>query len=294
MKICVACGAKFDNANWQCPSCRHTPEFIGGYPAFSPELATVSDGFKPGYFAQLANLEASNFWFRSRNRLIIRALERYFPEARNFFEIGCGTGFVLSEIESKFPHLSFFGSEVSRTGLAYAGRRLKRAELFQMDARQIPFADEFDVIGAFDVLEHIREDEQVLRQIYQAVRPGGGVILTVPQHPFLWSHQDDYACHVRRYRARELRTRVEAAGFKVVKMTSFVSLLLPIMILSRLKKRNTAHEFDPMSELKINPLINTLFEKVLDLERWMILLGMSFPAGGSLLLIARKFSDKVS
>lgn len=261
--------------------------------AFSPEFATISNGFKPGYFAQLATLEASNFWFRSRNRLIILALERYFPEARNFFEIGCGTGFVLSGIENKFPHLSFFGSEVSSTGLAYAGRRLKRAELFQMDARQIPFADEFDVIGAFDVLEHIKEDEQVLRQIYKAVNPGGGVILTVPQHPFLWSHQDDYACHVRRYRARELRARVKRAGFKMVKMTSFVSLLLPIMILSRLMKRNPALEYDPMSELKINPLINTLFEKILDLERWMILLGLSFPAGGSLLLIGHKVSGGI-
>jgi len=288
MKICVACGAKFDSAGWQCPLCQDTPECIEGYPAFSPELATASNGFKPNYFAQLATLEASNFWFRSRNRLIIWALERYFPKAGNFFEIGCGTGFVLSGIESKFPHLSLFGSEIYSAGLAYAGRRLKRAELFQMDARQIPFADEFDVIGAFDVLEHIKEDEQVLRQIYQAVRPGGGVILTVPQHPLLWSHQDDYSCHVRRYRARELKTKVEAAGFRVVKITSFVSLLLPIMIISRLKKRNPALEYDPMSELKINPLINTLFEKVLDLERWMILLGLSFPAGGSLLLIACK------
>jgi hypothetical protein len=60
------------------------------------------------------------------------------------------------------------------------------------------------------------------------------------------------------------------------------------MIISRLKKRNPALEFDPMAELKINPLINNLFEKILDLERRMILLGLSFPAGGSLLLIACK------
>jgi SAM-dependent methyltransferase len=59
------------------------------------------------------------------------------------------------------------------------------AVLFQMDARKIPFESEFDVIGAFDVLEHIEEDEKALAQIFHAVLPGGGLILTVPQHRFL-------------------------------------------------------------------------------------------------------------
>jgi SAM-dependent methyltransferase len=162
-----------------------------------------------------------------------------------------------------------------------------------MDARRIPFENEFDVIGAFDVLEHIKEDEEVLHQIYQAVRPGGGLILTVPQHPFLWSRQDDYACHVRRYSARELKDKVKRTGFAMVKMTSFVSLLLPIMILARVQKRNPALEYDPLSELKINPVLNTLFEKILDVERWMIFSGLSFPAGGSLLVIAHKVSGSI-
>ena len=293
MKLCSACGTKFDSPVWRCPLCHKAPECIGGYPALSPEVAATSDGFTPGYFAQLATLEGANFWFRSRNRLIIRAFNRYFQNARNFFEIGCGTGFVLSGIESEIPDISLFGSEIQSAGLAYAGRRLKNAELFQMDARRIPFEDEFDVIGAFDVLEHIKEDEEVLHQIYQAVRPGGGLILTVPQHPFLWSRQDDYACHVRRYSVRELKGKVKRAGFAMVKMTSFVSLLLPIMTLARVKKRNPALEYDPLSELKINPVLNTLFEKILDVERWMIFSGLSFPAGGSLLVIAHKVSGGI-
>ena len=65
-----------------------------------------------------------------------------------------------------------------------------------MDARRIPFEDEFDVIGAFDVLEHIKEDEQVLVQMHRAVKSGGGIMLTVPQHMFLWSEQDVQAHHV--------------------------------------------------------------------------------------------------
>ncbi|OGL46809.1 MAG: methyltransferase [Candidatus Schekmanbacteria bacterium RBG_16_38_10] len=261
---------------------------MAGFPAFSPELAESNEGFKAGYFAELASIEASNFWFRARNRLIIWIFRQYFPRVKNFIEIGCGTGFVLSSIERTFPHLLIYGSEIYSTGLIYAAERLKRAELFQMDARDIPFENEFDVIGAFDVLEHIKEDDLVLSQMYKAAKEGGGIILTVPQHRFLWSQVDQIACHVRRYNATELKNKVERVGFDVVKMFSFVSLLLPLMIASRLRKRQTSHNCDATTEIKVSGLMNTILEKVLDIERCLIRLGINLPFGGSLILIARK------
>ena len=72
------------------------------------------------------------------------------------------------------------------------------------------------------------------------MRPGGGFMATVPQHPALWSLQDEHAHHVRRYTARGLRRKVEAAGFEVVRMTSFVSLLLPMLVAARLRPRGGA------------------------------------------------------
>jgi len=230
-------------------------------------------------------LEENNFWFRSRNRLLIWALRNYFPEARNFLEIGCGTGYVLSGIRNALPDLSLSGSEIYAAGLTLAAARLPGVDLFQMDARRMPFKEEFDVIGAFDVLEHVVEDEQVLAQMFQATRPRGGIMLTVPHHPFLWSQADDYAHHVRRYRSRELIEKVNRTGFEITRITSFVSLLLPLMLLSRLRQRK---QYDPMSEFKISPWLNTGFQKTLDVERSMIRAGLSFPLGGSLLLVARR------
>jgi SAM-dependent methyltransferase len=157
-----------------------------------------------------------------------------------------------------------------------------------MDARKIPFQNEFDVIGAFDVLEHINEDEQVLDQMYQAVHPGGGIVLTVPQHPFLWSAIDEHACHERRYTKTELATKVKNAGFIIDRTTSFVSLLLPFMMASRLKRHSAISEHDPLSELKLNRGLNWVFEQILKTEAIMIRLGVSLPFGGSLLLIAHK------
>ena len=256
--------------------------------AFAPELAETSIGFEVDYFHRLAKLESDNFWFRSRNQLIVWALRRYFPRAESLLEIGCGTGFILSGIKEALPEITLTGSEVFGAGLRFAAQRLPGVELFQMDARRIPFTEEFDVIGAFDVLEHVKEDSEVLSQMYQATRQQGGILVTVPHHPFLWSPADDYARHVRRYKSQELKHKVERAGFDVIRVTSFVSLLLPLLVLSRFKQRFQGKEFDPTSELRINSLMNTSLERILDLERSLIRGGLSLPAGGSLLLIARR------
>jgi SAM-dependent methyltransferase len=263
-----------------------------GYLAFAPELAHDNPGFRPEYFLELAELEAANFWFRSRNRLITWALRTYFPTARSFFEIGCGTGFVLSGLRHAFRHLRLSGSEIYSIALNHAATRVNDALLLQMDARRIPFVSEYDVIGAFDVLEHIEEDETVLSQMYRAVVPGGGMLLTVPQHEFLWSQQDEYACHVRRYEANDLRSKVHRAGFKTLKVTSFVSLLFPLMFLSRWRKRGgDAENFDALSELRIHGIANSIFEAMMRLERTLIQAGASLPFGGSLLLVAQKPSQ---
>ena len=288
MKVCLQCNTKFNSREWQCPECHSVPQLLDGYLAFSPELNGQSDGYDDAIFRKLARSEEANFWFRSRSRLIIWSLKKYFPDMENFFEVGCGTGYVLSCLEKAFSKACLHGGEVFVEGLKFASQRLSRAELVQMDGRQIPYEDEYEVMGAFDVLEHIEEDELVLKQMHSAVRPGGGIVLTVPQHPFLWSQTDEYAHHVRRYRAKELKTKVEKAGFEVQKMTSFVSLLLPLMIASRWRKRHPDLDSNEVLELEVSKPLNALLERMLDFERFTIHLGLTFPLGGSLLLVARK------
>lgn len=258
-----------------------------GIVRFVEDPPVADGGFKPEYFAKLAGFEEGNFWFRARNRLIQWTLQKYFPEAENFFEIGCGTGFVLKGIAQSWPGLRLAGSEIFNDGLLFAQTRLPAVDLYQMDARQIPFESEFDVIGAFDVLEHIAEDGAVLTQMFKATRPSGGILVTVPQHPFLWSASDEHSMHQRRYNRAELRAKVERAGFHVERITSFISLLLPLMILSRMK-RKSGRDFDLWEEFAISPPLNAIFEGILTIERTLIKAGVSFPAGGSLLLIGKK------
>ena len=160
-------------------------------------------------------------------------------------------------------------------------------DLYQMDARHIPFEREFDVIGAFDVLEHVDEDDSVLRQMFRATRPHGGILVTVPQHRFLWSTIDEHSMHQRRYSRAELRRKVEEAGFRIQRMTSFISLLLPFMMCSRMK-RTSNRDFKLWREFEISRPLNALLESILTVERGMVEAGISFPSGGSLLLIAKR------
>ena len=288
MKSCQKCKGNFVTSNWSCQTCGYLPSTVNGFIVLAPELAKEGAGFRPEAFEQLASLEAQNFWFGARNRLIIWTLKRYFPNMQRYMEIGCGTGYVLAGVAEAFPKATLVGSEVFSVGLPYAASRVGTAELLQMDARQIPFTAEFDVIGAFDVLEHISEDEVVLASMLNALRPGGGVAITVPQHPWLWSATDESACHVRRYKVGELREKVLRAGFTLVFETSFVSLLLPVMLASRLARWRTRAETESMSELSLPPWLNRVFELVMNTERYLIQRGFRFGWGGSRLLIARK------
>jgi len=289
MKRCLSCDACYASSITNCPSCGFSPELVDGFCAYAPEFAHSGGGFKASYFSELARLEEANFWFRSRNQLILWALEKYCRDFSSYLEIGCGTGYVLSGISKLFPRSTIHGSEIFTGGLGFAVARLPSINFMQMDARKIPFAEEFDVIGAFDVLEHIEEDSRVLAQVHQALKPQGFMLLTVPQHMWLWSPIDEYAYHARRYGASDLHQKIETAGFQIVRSTSFVTTLLPAMFISRFfQKKVSDQKFDASAELKISPWLNSLFLQLLRAELLFIKKGFNFPVGGSRLVVARK------
>jgi SAM-dependent methyltransferase len=255
---------------------------------FAPELADTLDGFDPRHFDELSKLEAEYFWFVVRNELIVGLVNKFFPGAHQFLEIGCGNGAVLRAIANSRRWERLVGSELHPTGLALARKRLpSEVEFVQMDARQVPAVGVFDLTGAFDVIEHIADDEGVLRGMRAATQTGGGTIIAVPQHPWLWSHADDLAHHQRRYRRGELEAKLRRNGFEVLFSSSFTALLLPLMAASRLVSRANEKEDDSFREFKLNPYINQLFTMVLRAEVRMTLAGWRWPAGGSRIVVAR-------
>jgi 2-polyprenyl-3-methyl-5-hydroxy-6-metoxy-1,4-benzoquinol methylase len=285
VRVCVACGNALQTPDWRCAACGWQARVVDG-------VATLlSDGEIAEAFSgeQIDNLEAvdpRHFWFAARNQLIAWALTRQFPDARTILEVGCGTGPVLRSLADARPDLTLTGTEVSDHALRATARVVPSAALVRADTRSLPYDQEFDVVGAFDVLEHIPDDGEAMRMLARAARPGGGVMVTVPQHRWLWSPVDDYSGHQRRYRRAELVALARAAGLHVVLVTSFVSLLLPLMLLSRVMNRGRAVE--PRREFAVSTRANRALMAIMRAELATIRAGLSWPAGGSLLLVAKR------
>ena len=270
--------------DWVCDECGWSPERSDGFVQFS-RVDDARVGYDPERHGLLEGTERGHFWFEARANLIAWVFKTSFESATSYLEIGCGTGFVMERIGVERPVLSMTGSDVLASGLLRAQERLRDVTLLQLDASVVPFVAEFDVVGAYDVLEHLDEDSAALEEFRKALKPGGGLVVLVPQHPALWSEHDERAGHARRYTASELRRKVAIAGFEIERITSLYCSLLPAIVLSRWVnrlRRNATAEYQP------GRATNWLFARVLRIETGLIRAGLDMPFGGSLLLIARK------
>lgn len=268
------------------------PVIIEGFECYSPELARGNEDFPTEGFEELFRHEETNFWFVTRNEVILHLIKRFTQaEHFRFLEIGCGTGYVLKAVQS-LTDAQVVGAEIHIEGLKFAQKRVPKARFIQLDATRIPFTESFSAVGAFDVLEHITEDEIVIQQIFHTIEPGGFFYITVPQYPWMWSYLDDVAFHKRRYTRSELKRKLSEAGFTISYCGSFVFTLFPAMVLSRWlnkkhdveKNRNSGAE----REFNMPGWMNAFFTQLLKLDIFFIKNGIQLPFGGSLIAVAQK------
>jgi SAM-dependent methyltransferase len=284
MRLCGGCRAPLVGREWECGQCGWRAPVRNG-------IAVLFDREAPEAFTStqaqnVAVVDPAHFWFAARNRLIAWMLAHHAPSAQTFFETGCGTGSVLRGLGTLLPHLRLTGADVSMPSLQLAAVAAPAAAFVYADTRQLPFDGEFDAAGAFDVLEHIADHHGALQALVRTVRPGGLVLLTVPQHRWLWSPLDNYSGHQRRYTRAELVALATTSGLDVISVTSFVSLLLPGMLLSRLRQRG--REVAPRGEFDMSSWVNSLATGMMRIELAVIRAGLSLPAGGSLMLAGRR------
>jgi SAM-dependent methyltransferase len=256
---------------------------------------TPHGGYDPSFFDELALVEDRHFWFRARNRLIFEISKKIHSGLKSghlVLEVGCGTGNVLRVLDKAYPEGKVVGLELWLDGLRYAQKR-SNSLLIQGDIRCCPFAKQFDVIGMFDVLEHIDEDLETLLCLNSLLVPGGWLLLTVPAHLSLWSYFDEAAHHCRRYSPQEIRKKLTSAGFEVEFESQFMATIFPIVWsfrkISGLRRRSGSEAKTlAAAEFRLVPFINGILTVLLSLEARWVARGHRSPIGTSLVVIARK------
>mgnify|MGYP001606282972 FL=1 len=218
---------------------------------------------------------------------LIRANIREPYTTKSFLEIGCGTGIVMAVLEG----LGFIatGLDVNTKALSYAVKRTKgkliRQSIFGFKPKKY-----YDIVGAFDVLEHIQDDMGFLRASYHLLSPDGYLLLTVPAGMHLWSPVDVASGHVRRYAYEELSTKLKEAGFTIQTIQYWNSLLLPVYKLWHQKtgdKKDVVASHLQKMPYAINMVLKWIFLGELFLSRFI-----QFPRGATLVVCARKGNVK--
>lgn len=281
------------NDTYYCPICDHFYPIIEGIPSFVDQNMTV-ESFDSSIFQFLFEMEKKHFWHVERKAMILEFLRGHVPDlARSrMLEIGCGNGVVLTYLKQNGVNIE--GCDVFIDGLKFCRQRAKSVTLYQADILALPFCSAFDIVGVFDVLEHIKDDNRALIEVNRVLKLKGKLVLTVPACKFLWSYYDVFAKHQRRYDRKELINKLEQNGFIIKKISFYMFFLFPVLALKRLITdktcRDRKHDLSEYLEVKTVPLINEVFMLVLKLERWLMRF-TSLPFGSSLIVLAEKHEE---
>jgi SAM-dependent methyltransferase len=229
--------------------------------------------------------------WRAKNyfQWIVSEIEPYL--GKHILDIGSGHGVHLEYILPRHPHLAAidlsFGSVQMLRGkfFAYPNFEARQADVERGSDLEAMVSNRFDTILCLNVLEHLRDDSSTLRRIHQILREQRGVVLLmVPAHQWLYGSMDRQAGHFRRYTSTSLGSKLEEAGFEILRMYHFNTFgVLPWFINNRILKKKLGGSGVGLQikifDAYIVPVIRRLEARI------------KFPIGQSIITVARVKHD---
>jgi ubiquinone/menaquinone biosynthesis C-methylase UbiE len=240
------------------------------------------------YFDLMAEVAATHWWYRARREWMADELRTRVPVGGTCIDVGTGTAESLLVLRDLGAGTTV-GTDLSMVALRHAREVVPPPPVLSCLAERLPFADRTaDLLISTEVIEHLDDDVEALREYRRVLRPGASIFITTSSYMFLWSEHDVRAAHRRRYRLRELGERFERAGLVVDRLSYYYSFLVPPAVLVRktpLKRfvKDTDEETSTM-----HPAIDAVFYRLARAERKLARKGVGIPFGLSMFCVAHR------
>lgn len=262
-----------------------------------------ADEYDESGFDLLLAMQRDHFWYSGRHKLLLKVLQREcrqrLGEAGSLraIDIGGGCGGWLEYLHAhgaaRFSELALGDSSVRALSLAkpVVGHFAKR---YQVDLLNLAWSQHWDVVFLLDVLEHIPDHAEVLRQVRKSLRPGGLLFVTTPALNFFWTYNDELAHHQRRYNKQDFVTLAKTTDLNLVRADYFMFFLSPALLLSRWLTRPAANATPEQQQATLARThripaapVNGLLKAVLATEAGLVN-HIKFPWGTSILSVFQR------
>jgi ubiquinone/menaquinone biosynthesis C-methylase UbiE len=245
-------------------------------------------------YSVMFNVEDDHWWYVGLRMLVLSFMNSRCSGRENMtvLDAGCGTGGMLAECRE----YNTFGLDISEESMKFCSLR-NLPNLSRGSVSALPFHDNsFDMLISLDVLYHldVLDDTRALKEFYRVTNQGGLLMLNLPAYNFLRSTHDEIIHTRHRYTLRELRTKVESAGFAIDRITYRNTLLFPLAVVMRGIKKlfHRAGDAEASDLGPVPSFVNRLLTGSLALENRLIMRGVRFPFGLSVFCAARKRERK--
>lgn len=236
-------------------------------------------------YERMENIQDRHWWYEARRRILKTFISRLsLPASARILEAGSGTG-------ANLKMLGNFGSVVGFEPFAPARERAVTRTGCRIEdgalPGPIPYSGPFDLVCAFDVIEHVEQDAESLKALANLTAPGGYGIFCVPAFQFLWSQHDVANHHYRRYTRAQFYKLLIDAGYEIKYISYFNTFLFPVVAVVRTLKNALKITDRPDEKMPRFSWLNQVLETIFAAERHF--LGrISFPAGVSIIAVCRK------
>lgn len=236
-------------------------------------------------FHQMADIQATHWWYEGRRAILESFISRLkLKPGSAILEVGCGTGVNLNMLKKYGRVAGIEPNDFAReTAISLSGCQVVEGYL----PNDLRVQGPFDLIGAFDVIEHIDDDLGSLQALRTLLTENGTAIFTVPAYQFLWSQHDVANHHKRRYTRTQFQNILQAAGFQVEYISYYNTTLFPLVALVRFVKKILGLKDTPDESMPRLPFVNATLRHIFAAERH-ILKYMPLPFGVSIIAQCKK------